>query len=443
MTRIVAALFVTVLVAVSPLRAQEDATATLTLAEAVRQSVAQNPDVLASRAGVDAAAAGLSAARAGYWPALSFAEGWQRGNQPVFVFGSLLNARRFGAGNFALDALNHPEAIGVFRSTLQAEQVLFDGGRTQAAAAVARHTRDIAEATRDKALADLIVEVTEGYGRLLIAQTERRAAAAAEQSAAEDLTRGRLRRDAGTLTEGDVLALVVHAAEVADRRITAESRAAVANANLNRLLGAPVDRHYEAVEPQPAALNPDALAPADASLPRPELRLADAAEAVAEARARAARASWRPQLATQASVELTGTRFQERASAWVIGGEVRWNLSTGGAERAQVRAAEAAVRQAKHEQDAVRAAMQVDLLAARQQLIAARARTDVGRATVDAAKESQRVVRERFGAGLASVGDVLRASAAVLDAEVRRVAALVDATVAEAQLTRALARIVP
>ena len=30
-------------------------------------------------------------ARAGYFPTISFSEAWQRGNQPVFVFGSLLS----------------------------------------------------------------------------------------------------------------------------------------------------------------------------------------------------------------------------------------------------------------------------------------------------------------------------------------------------------------
>jgi hypothetical protein len=35
----------------------------------------------------------------------------QRGNRPVFVFGSLLSQRRFTAANFALPALNHPDPI--------------------------------------------------------------------------------------------------------------------------------------------------------------------------------------------------------------------------------------------------------------------------------------------------------------------------------------------
>jgi outer membrane protein TolC len=55
-------------------------------------------------------------------------------------------------------------------------------------------------------------------------------------------------------------------------------------------------------------------------------------------------------------------------------------------------------------------------------------------------RESQRIVRDRFDAGIASSADVLRAAAAVLDADVRRVSALVDAVASRAALDRAVGR---
>jgi len=64
---------------------------------------------------------------------VSFVESWQRGNQPVFVFSSLLSARQFGAANFAVDALNYPDANGFFHASLGVEQLLFDGGRQRSA----------------------------------------------------------------------------------------------------------------------------------------------------------------------------------------------------------------------------------------------------------------------------------------------------------------------
>jgi outer membrane protein TolC len=59
---------------------------------------------------------------------------------------------------------------------------------------------------------------------------------------------------------------------------------------------------------------------------------------------------------------------------------------------------------------------------------------------VDQARESQRIVRDRFEAGITNITDVLRASSAVLDAEARRTSALVDAIVSAAMLRRALGR---
>src|SRR5512134_4053549 len=63
-------------------------------------------------------------ARAGYLPKVDVSETWQRGNQPVFAFSSLLSQRRFTADAFAIDALNHPPAIDNFRAGLTIEQPL-------------------------------------------------------------------------------------------------------------------------------------------------------------------------------------------------------------------------------------------------------------------------------------------------------------------------------
>jgi outer membrane protein TolC len=91
--------------------------------------LAQNASLRAARAGVDEATAHATEARSGLFPRLSVTESWQRGDQPVFVFSSLLSARRFAANNFAIDALNHPDATGFFHTTVGVEQLLFDGGR--------------------------------------------------------------------------------------------------------------------------------------------------------------------------------------------------------------------------------------------------------------------------------------------------------------------------
>ena len=137
---------------------------------------------------------------------------------------------------------------------------------------------------------------------------------------------------------------------------------------------------------------------------------------------------------------MSGTRFNDRASTWLVGGELRWTFSTGGAELAQMKAATEAGARARAEHEDARAAVQVEVVSALRRLETARARQAAGRAAVDQARESQRIVRDRFEAGMASVNDVLQASTAVLDADSNRTSALVDAIVSEAMLRRALGR---
>jgi len=417
----------------------------LTVDTAVQEALRHNASLEAARAAESAEAAQVTVARSAWLPRVSFTESWQRGDQPVFVFSSLLSARRFTAPNFAIDALNHPDATGFFRASIGVEQVLFDGGRRRAAVRSATLRRDIAALVVDEAAAGLALAATQTFGRILAAEAGRRAAGAALETAREDLARAERRRDAGMATDADVLSLAAHAADLEQRLIQSQGDAAIARAELNRLMGAPMDRTYEVtapIDPGSALLVDaplDALL-AEAERARPELRRAAAAERLAEAARRSARSALVPQVAAQAAAEVSGLRFGDRASAWIAGAEVRWSLSIGGAEMAQVTAATAARARAKAEVEDVRAAVQVEVVTALRRLESARARRAAGRAAADQARESHRIVRDRFDAGMAGVTDVLRASSAMLDAELRQVSAVVDAMVSGAMLQRALGR---
>jgi outer membrane protein TolC len=260
------------------------------------------------------------------------------------------------------------------------------------------------------------------------------------------LSRAERQRDAGMATDADVLELVVHVADLQQRAIKSEGDAAAARAELNRIIGNPVDAEVQTVEPVSVPFDvsgerPDMtalLAEADAA--RPEMKRAAASSQLAEETRRQTRSGLIPHVAAQAAVGLSGTTFSDRASSWIFGGELRWTFSTGGAELAATKAAAASVARARAEADDARTAVHVDVVSALRRLEAARARAATGRAAVDQARESQRIIRDRFEAGIAPVNDVLRASTAVLDAETNRVAAVVDTAVATAKLRRALGR---
>jgi outer membrane protein TolC len=54
------------------------------------------------------------------------------------------------------------------------------------------------------------------------------------------------------------------------------------------------------------------------------------------------------------------------------------------------------------------------------------------------ARESQRMIRDRYEVGMALAAEVIRAATAVLDAEARRIRAAVDVMVGQAALQRAV-----
>jgi outer membrane protein TolC len=417
----------------------------LTVDRAVQDALAHNASLRASRASVSESDAHVAEARSGWFPRVSVTESWQRGDQPVFVFSSLLSSRQFAAENFAIDSLNHPEATGFFRNTIAVEQLVFDGGRQRSVTDSAQFRRDIAQLSTDEASAALVLATVQAFGRTLVADAGQRAAEAALEAAREDLIRAQNRRDTGLATDADVLALVAHVADLQQRAIQQQGEAGVSRAELNRLMGAPIEREYLVAQPSDAdnaslaRTSVEALF-AEAERNRSELRKAAVARQLAETDRQNARAALIPQVAAQGAFDLSGTQFNDRASAWLVGAEFRWNLSLGGAETARIKAAAGASTRAAAEADDARAAVHVEVVTALRRLQAANARRLAGRAAVEQARESQRITRDRFDAGLAGVSDVLRASSAVVDAESQRVAAAVDAMVSEAMLRRALGR---
>lgn len=360
----------------------------------------------------------------------------------MFVFSTLLASRRFAAGNFAVDALNHPDSLGAFHTTAAIEQVLFDGGATAATTAGAHAQVTMAQHQSSEAELATIEQVTALYGQVLARQASREALDAALASAAADARLAERRRDAGTVTEADVLALAVHVATLQQRAIQDDGDLAILRAQLNRLAGQPLDRAFTALAPAPAsAPTPpldEVLARADEQ--RPERQRALAAATLAEQARRAARAALLPRVAAQAAFDVTGTRAFDRAGSWLVGGEVRWSLGLAGTEHARVTEATARATQARLDAEDARAQAQVDALTALRQLESARARQAVGQAMVAQARESARITRDRYEAGLARVNDVLQAATAVLDAEALRTSALADEFTSRARLSRATGR---
>ena len=414
----------------------------LTLDDAIRRAQGDTADARALASSIDEADARIQRAQSGYWPRVDLTETVQRGNQPVYVFSSLLSQRRFTAANFAIQALNHPDPITNTRTAVALEQPIFNAGLTRLGVQAATLERDMATATRGTARQELGFRAAQAFVRVLQLEATVRATDAAVAAAESDRQRARARRDVGLVTEADVLAVDVQLADMRQRHIAAAGELAVGRIQLAEAVGLPLTAPVAPVRPasRPAPADGEALV-REALTRHPQLLQADIQLQLAENGRRTARAALLPTVGVQGGWELNGATLGAQQSSWVIGAEVRVNVFRGFADTARMTEADHARVRATAERDRVARRIEVDVRGALAQLATARAREEAGRAALTQARESQRIIRDRYEGGLATVTDVLRAAEAALEAESRATTAEMDVILQTVALERALGRL--
>jgi outer membrane protein TolC len=434
MILLVAALVVSVAPAVAQTR--------LTLEEAVRRARAETAEAQAIATTIDGASSRIQRAQSGFWPRVDVSETVQRGNQPVFVFGSLLSQRRFTAANFAIPALNHPDPVTNTRTAVALEQRIYDAGLTRLGVEAATLDREMATATGDAARQDLAFRAAQAFVRVLQLEGTVAATDAAVAAAESDRERARARREVGLATEADVLAVDVHLADMRQRQGAAAGDLAVARLELAEAVGLPLTIPIVPVRPAPppAPADGDALV-REALTTHPLLRQADIGLQLADNGRRTARAGLWPSVGVQAGWELNGATLAAQQSSWVFGAEVRVNVFRGFADTARMAEARHAHVRASVERTRVERRIEVEVRGALAQLAAARARQDAGQAALSQARESQRIIRDRYANGLATVTDLLRAAETALEAESRATSADMDLILRNVALDRARGRL--
>jgi outer membrane protein TolC len=421
----------------SPLWGQEP----LSLSHAVETALRSHPAVEAAHAGTDESEAGIQQARAGYLPRVDFSESWQRSNNPVFVFGSLLNQGQFGENNFAISSLNNPDPLNNFQSRFSVQQVLFDSWRTKRAVRAAHFGNELAEEQQRSTESDVVLGVVRTYFGALLAAENLEVAEESLKSAQADLERAAAVHQAGMTTEADVLSVRVHLSSVEQERIRAEQDAQVALAALNDALGVPLDSRYRLTTPLEALsgeVPPLAEYEQRAIENHPELRRAELGRAMAETQVELAKASLWPQVTAHGILEADRQSFASRGSSnWLAGVSLQWNLWDGSRNRAQIAAARSAeARNAALERQAGSAVL-LGIRRAWSNWRSAAERVEVAAGAVAAAEASHEIIRNRYGAGLTTVTELIRSDTALRAARFQHLGAQFEQRVAAAALEHA------
>jgi outer membrane protein TolC len=358
-------------------------------------------------------------------------ESAMRSDDPVFVFGSLLEQGRFGAANFDPSFLNSPPPLRSNRASVNVRYAIFDQRRRFDAG---RFDVEAADAGAHDVAQQLRLETLRRFYGVSLAEAKRDVAADAIRSAESRARTIRDKFEQGLVVESDLLATEVQLAEFRQRRIEAEGDLAIARAALATLLQRPIvsEMATDGAMPERIAPAPPLQESIDRGVAsRGDLRIAHAAAANATLAVRTARGSLLPRVDALASWSSTRGNPDH-----TIGLFATLDLFDG-AKLARVAEARAGAEEAKAAENAARDAVTMDIVAAWHRADAARQRVGVASKAVEQAEAAARIVRDRYQHGLTTITEQLRADTALVSARLGLLAARYDAVIGRAELLRA------
>jgi outer membrane protein len=419
----------------------------ISLEQAVAIALKNNPTVHAATAYADAAQHAIDAAKAGYLPNLNFSEGVTRGNNPVYVFGTLLTQRQFTASNFDLGFLNTPPAVDNFRTQFFVSMPLYDFGRTSGRVKSARIQAQSVRQSASRAEQSVVFDVINAYLNGLLAGEQVRVAQSAVAMAQADLDRAHAREQQGLTVASDVLSAQAQLAQAKENLIRAQNAVALSQSALNVAMGVPEDAPTQTqgkLAPVQVPLGNLASLQQQALAQRPDYHEAQLQAERAGNSVSLAKKEFLPRIDMMGSWEQDNQTFAARGgNNWIAGATLTFNIFGGGARRAQIAESRAYERRAEAMRRQMQSAVRLQVREAYLDLNAARQRVEVSRDSAAQAEESLRILQNRYDAGLATIMDVLRAETMRTSAQNNHLNAVYDYRLAFAALELATGKLGP
>ncbi len=403
-----------------------------TLERALEQALNQHPDARLARQRIAAAQAGLEQADAAFWPRLQFQSSYTRTDNPMMVFGSILNQRAYPSAGIDF---NHVPDYDDLNTRGLVTVPLYAGGKNKAGHEAARANTEAARQDGEAVRNALGFEVSRAFYSVLKTRQFIQAAEAAVNSFENSLSIAKKRLEAGTLLKTDVLDLQVRLAQAREDRVRARNAHALAVRVLRNLLGIE-EGEFTVADTAPTIAPPDS---GDFSR-RPELTAARQRERAAQEQVRGAKGGYLPCVSAFGSLDYDyGWRSENGGGSYTAGALLQWDLWDGKLTRAKVREAAANLESAREEQRKLRLALDLETEQARLDLKAAEERLLVTEQAVVQASESANLTRTRFEQGAALSTQLIDAETALVAARVRRAETEADRQIAVAALRKAMA----
>jgi outer membrane protein len=394
----------------------QDATAPspLTLQQAVNIALDKNPQRKAALADTKVAAADVATARSFLLPHITFSETAERGDDPVYVFGSKLRQQRFITGDFALSVLNTPTPYGNFGTRFGGTWTLFDSFASWHGVARADRMKDAASQQLERADQEIVFHVIDAYYDVLLAEKQLDVAEQSLKTSQAILDLAKNRYESGVVVQSDYLSAQVRLATRTQELIRAQDDLALARAQLSTAMGIPTADEFtpaEALaEKSLPALSLDDLEK-QAVERHPDLNRIRSEEAAQQQSVSMAKSTFGPRLNAYAGWEADNpTMFAGGGgNNWLAGFELQFDLFEGGAKRAELSRERALEQKASALQETATDAIRLEVRRAYYDLDVARQQVGVARATISQAQESLRINQDRYDSGLSTITDLLGA----------------------------------
>jgi outer membrane protein len=396
----------------SALRAVAQPAPSFTLRQAVALSLEKSPERRMAASDVGLARIDAEAARTALFPNLFFSEGITRGDDPVYAFGTRLRQQRFQQSDFALNNLNQPTPINDFTTRFSGTWMGFDSWRTEFQIRRSDLLAKSAEASAGRSNQEIVHRVVTSYDRVLFAVRYVELVRHQTETAQSVLDASQSRVQAGVAVDADQLTAATNLALRQQESIEAEGELAMAWAELERAIGAPIREDQRQL--QPLAEKHFNLPPLEEAVSLALRSRPDRESLMQQLRAQkagvaAARAGFGPTLSTFGSWETDRQSFAGGGgNNWMAGAELRVDLLPE-ARRNELATAKATLQRTEAASEAAEQQIRLEVVRAWYAHQAASRMLDVARASVAESDESLRILRDRYDAGLVTVTELLRA----------------------------------
>jgi outer membrane protein len=422
----------------------------LPLSEAIDTAMEHSPYLRVAEIDVDVAATRIREARGHMFPKLTVSEMVTRTDHSAWKLFQQFGQERWSPSMFQrfadADQINEPTPSTNFQTKVQIEQPLYTGGRLTAAGEQARLGKEAQAAALERVRQEVVFDVVRTYYGVILAQRGLRVAKQAVKTLEAHVKTAQDLYDAGVVVRSDVLSAKVHLAKTRETQIVAENQVKLAKAALCHYMG--VDQGKEFSIQADLAYVPLFHGLADliktALQDRPDLQQVIFGTEATRKGIDYAKAGYLPTAGLMASYEFDdrglGDLFSDGES-YFLAAMANWTLFDGFITAAQVERATLETRKMEAQQERLRNGIELQVRQAFLTLKQARERIGVTTKAVDQAEESQRIIHNRYKAGVTTIVEVLDADTALLAARLSALQARYDHNLAQVELDFALGRL--